>query len=33
MDLPVPAKSLRKPGGQQFNPGEIRQHLEAWRQS
>ncbi len=33
MDLPVPAESLRKPGGQQFNPGEIRQHLEAWRRS
>jgi len=33
MDLPVPADSLRKPGGQQFNPGEIRQHLEAWRRS
>ena len=31
MDLPVPPESLRKPGGQQFNPGEIRQHLEAWR--
>jgi 2-oxoglutarate ferredoxin oxidoreductase subunit alpha len=33
MDLPVPAESLRKPGGQQFNPSEIRQHLEAWRRS
>ena len=33
MDLPVPAESLRKPGGQQFIPGEIRQHLEAWRRS
>jgi 2-oxoglutarate ferredoxin oxidoreductase subunit alpha len=33
MDLPVAADSLRKPGGQQFNPGEIRRHLEAWRLS
>ena len=33
MDLPVRPDSLRKPGGQQFNPGEIRQHLEAWRRS
>jgi len=33
MDLPVRPDSVRKPGGQQFNPGEIRQHLEAWRRS
>jgi len=33
MDLPVWPDSLRKPGGQQFIPGEIRQHLEAWRRS
>ena len=33
MDLPVRPDSLRKPGGQQFIPGEIRQHLEAWRRS
>ncbi len=29
-DLPPESSSLRKPGGQQFNPGEIAQHLIEW---
>jgi len=31
--LPCPASSLRKPGGAQFNPGEIEAHLVAWSRS
>ena len=30
MALPADTESLRKPGGQQFNPGEIRERLVAW---
>jgi 2-oxoglutarate ferredoxin oxidoreductase subunit alpha len=30
MVLPADTTSLRKPGGQQFNPGEIRDALAAW---
>jgi 2-oxoglutarate ferredoxin oxidoreductase subunit alpha len=30
MTLPADTTSLRKPGGQQFNPGEIRDALAAW---
>jgi len=30
MDLPADTTSLRRPGAQQFNPGEIRRYLEAW---
>jgi hypothetical protein len=30
MDLPPDTTSLRKPGGQQFNPGEIGEYLAAW---
>ena len=30
MDLPPETTSLRKPGGQQFNPGEIGEYLAAW---
>ena len=33
MRLPDDAQSLRKPGGQQFNPGEIRERLTAWSQA
>jgi 2-oxoglutarate ferredoxin oxidoreductase subunit alpha len=29
-DLPPDSSSLRKPGGQQFNPGEIAKHLIEW---
>jgi 2-oxoglutarate ferredoxin oxidoreductase subunit alpha len=30
IDLPPDTTSLRKPGGQQFNPGEIGDYLAAW---
>jgi len=33
MRLPEDTTSLRKPGGQQFNPGEIGRQLLAWSQS
>jgi 2-oxoglutarate ferredoxin oxidoreductase subunit alpha len=29
-DLPADTTSLRRPGGRQFSPGEIRRHLETW---
>jgi len=31
--LSVVLSGVRKPGGQQFNPGEIRDHLAAWSQA